>query len=386
MERSRAKARRLWILTAAVYLTLSACPTPSSTPPSATYTLTYSDNGATSGSVPADSSSYAEGQSVAIKGNTGALRRTNYVFAGWNTQANGGGTSYWQGQSLAMGAANMTLYARWVVPTAVGAPTAGYPTYPERMCVTFTNACRLDPVGYRQKWLSTHTSILTTYTAVPPVYWHDSIGAAARAHNDDMYTSGIFQHNSSDGKSWSVRVSNFYTEGNPVGENMISGGTGGGFDAVNMWLIDSDAADNVQPGAGHRANIMSTFPQRIGVSSSHSFWTQDFCMGTLPTHPIASAGHAIITTGITTFLLSYYKPGSAPRDVRLVLDGTEYPLTLALGQADRGTYIVDLPTSSTTRAYYFTVVDTAAAAWRCPGPGRFQTIGEGAGTTDYITP
>jgi uncharacterized repeat protein (TIGR02543 family) len=38
---------------------------------------------------------------------------TGYTFAGWNTQANGGGISYAQGASFTMGKANVTLYAQW---------------------------------------------------------------------------------------------------------------------------------------------------------------------------------------------------------------------------------------------------------------------------------
>lgn len=50
-------------------------------------------------------------------GNNGGLTKTGYTFAGWNTAADGSGTSYSSGQAFTMGNANVTLYARW---TAVG--------------------------------------------------------------------------------------------------------------------------------------------------------------------------------------------------------------------------------------------------------------------------
>ena len=75
--------------------------------------LTYNANGSTGGSVPTDSNNYQQGATVTVLGNTGSLARTSYNFAGWNTQANGNGTTYTQGQTFLMGTANVTMYAIW---------------------------------------------------------------------------------------------------------------------------------------------------------------------------------------------------------------------------------------------------------------------------------
>ena len=84
----------------------------------AAYTVTYSANGATGGSVPVDGNKYQAGATVTVLGNTGSLADTGYTFAGWNTAANGSGTSYAQGATLTMGSANVVLYAQWTaVPT-----------------------------------------------------------------------------------------------------------------------------------------------------------------------------------------------------------------------------------------------------------------------------
>ena len=80
-----------------------------------TYTVTYNGNGNTGGSVPVDSTNYEQGQTVTVLGNTGNLVKTGYSFAGWNTQANGSGTTYPPAQTFTMGAANVTLYAKWSV-------------------------------------------------------------------------------------------------------------------------------------------------------------------------------------------------------------------------------------------------------------------------------
>lgn len=79
----------------------------------AAYTVTYNGNGATSGTAPTDSNGYAQGATVTVLGNTGNLTRTGYTFAGWNTAAEGSGTSYTAGATFAMGTANVILYARW---------------------------------------------------------------------------------------------------------------------------------------------------------------------------------------------------------------------------------------------------------------------------------
>ena len=78
------------------------------------YSLTYDGNGATGGSAPADGSSpYASGAAVTVLG-TGGMTRAGYTFSGWNTAANGSGTSYLPGQKFPMPAANTTLHARWI--------------------------------------------------------------------------------------------------------------------------------------------------------------------------------------------------------------------------------------------------------------------------------
>lgn len=76
------------------------------------YRVTYDGNGNTSGTVPAQAS-YASGAQVTIAGNTGSLQKTGYVFAGWNTAADGSGTVYQAAAVLTVANADVTLYAVW---------------------------------------------------------------------------------------------------------------------------------------------------------------------------------------------------------------------------------------------------------------------------------
>lgn len=58
---------------------------------------------------------------------TNAFTRTGYTFAGWNTAANGSGTTYANGASYSF-AADVTLYAQWTVVAACTAPTLAFAT------------------------------------------------------------------------------------------------------------------------------------------------------------------------------------------------------------------------------------------------------------------
>ena len=123
------------VLAALIGFAMTACPSPDNNeiwheppphdpPPSATsFTVTYSDNGSTSGIAPIDSTSYNSGAVVTVLGNTGNLERAGYNFVNWNTMADGSGTSYTAGQTFTI-SANTTLFAQWsTLPLLEGTAT-----------------------------------------------------------------------------------------------------------------------------------------------------------------------------------------------------------------------------------------------------------------------
>ncbi|MDK9716480.1 MAG: IPT/TIG domain-containing protein [Trichlorobacter sp.] len=79
--------------------------------------VTYNGNGNSSGTVPVDTTGYALNATATVLGNSGALAKNGYVFNGWNTAADGSGTSYQPGATFVM-AASSTLYAQWAAPVA----------------------------------------------------------------------------------------------------------------------------------------------------------------------------------------------------------------------------------------------------------------------------
>jgi uncharacterized repeat protein (TIGR02543 family) len=90
------------------------------------YTVAYAGNGNDLGTAPTDSRTYLQGSSVTVLGNSGAMTKTNYTFAGWNTLANGTGTGYAVGAIFRMGSVNSVLYAVWMPQPIVTS------TYPDR--------------------------------------------------------------------------------------------------------------------------------------------------------------------------------------------------------------------------------------------------------------
>ncbi len=79
--------------------------------PVAEHSLTYDANGG-SGSAPTDINTYAYGEAVTVAG-AGAITRTNYAFAGWNTKADGSGLNYAAGSIYKMSPHDVILYAQW---------------------------------------------------------------------------------------------------------------------------------------------------------------------------------------------------------------------------------------------------------------------------------
>lgn len=77
-----------------------------------TYNINYDANEATGGTVPT-TTTHDAGSNATVASNTGSLVRTGYNFNGWNTQADGLGTDYAEGDPINSIAQDYTLYAKW---------------------------------------------------------------------------------------------------------------------------------------------------------------------------------------------------------------------------------------------------------------------------------
>lgn len=77
------------------------------------YTVTYDGNLNGAGSVPSQQDAYVGGPAITLQVNAGGLSKSGNVLLGWNTQADGLGTSYALGQVNISFAGNTMLYAMW---------------------------------------------------------------------------------------------------------------------------------------------------------------------------------------------------------------------------------------------------------------------------------
>jgi uncharacterized protein YkwD len=112
-----------------------------------------------------------------------------------------------------------------------------------------------------------------TYGPAPALVVNTALRAAARGHSEDMATQNYFSHTSSDGRTFSQRISNAgYMGTYPWGEN-IAAGQSSPAAVVSGWMNS----------AGHCTNIMNPSHRAIGVGYAYSaassyrhYWTQDF--------------------------------------------------------------------------------------------------------------
>ena len=89
-------------------------------------TLAYNGNGNTSGTALVDNGTYYSGTSVTLP-SAGSLTKAGSIFIGWNTQANGLGTSYSPATTINIGGSNTTLYAQWAAATATITSATSFP-------------------------------------------------------------------------------------------------------------------------------------------------------------------------------------------------------------------------------------------------------------------
>ena len=144
--------------------------------PATTYTLTYNAGTGGSGTAPASPTLYSSNSTATILGNTGPYTNsdTTKIFYGWNTSADGSGTSYSTGSTITMNA-NKTLYAQWGSPPLLtvtydangatgGAVPAAPTTYPTAVQVSILGQGSLTRPGYTfLGWNGSSTGAGTLY-------------------------------------------------------------------------------------------------------------------------------------------------------------------------------------------------------------------------------
>lgn len=148
-----------------------------------TYTIKYNGNGSTGGSTANSTHTYDTAKTLTKNGFT----RTGYSFAGWNTKADGSGTSYTNGQSVknltSTNGATVNLYAKWTINSYKATFNSNGGTTPNPSTITKNYGAQLGTLpttsrtGYTFKgWFTaasggTKISTTTTMPASNPTYY-----------------------------------------------------------------------------------------------------------------------------------------------------------------------------------------------------------------------
>ena len=100
---------------------------------------------------------------------------------------------------------------------------------------------------------------------VPPLQWNNILGAAARAHTEDMVRNNFLSHTGSDRSDLGQRVTRAGYTWSSVAEN-IAEGQRSPEEVINSWMNSP----------GHRANILNPNLIHLGVGYAADKWTQKF--------------------------------------------------------------------------------------------------------------
>ncbi|HTH83130.1 MAG TPA: CAP domain-containing protein [Mucilaginibacter sp.] len=151
-----------------------------------------------------------------------------------------------------------------IAPVTTNKTTAGSTGNTEGSVATnIDNAALLNLVnGVRASGCTCGT---THMPAVPLLTWNELLAKSALNHSQDMNTTGIFSHDSSDGTSFSSRITAAGYKWHAAGEN-IAMGQKTEQEVFNVWLQSE----------GHCDNIMSSSFKEMGAAKVGSYWTLDF--------------------------------------------------------------------------------------------------------------
>jgi hypothetical protein len=245
------------------------------------------------------------------------------------------------------------------------------------------NAARVEPDAFQAEYTAGGCSFgsfpAAEQVARPPYRWDAGLAEAALLHSQDMSTSGLFQHDSSDGTPWSDRVWAAYP-GGAIAENIAWGYTSAKSTVLRTWMCSS---------AGHRTSIMSPTYEDFGGDMVGSYATADFGEGVGGPFPAVSIGvHEPVAPAATVDLWADWADAAAPDTFDVVFDGLAVPMTLAYGTASSGVYrAAAVPVDASPCHPYWFRATRAGVETRFPETGSysFGTCAGAGGVTGFLT-
>lgn len=98
-----------------------------------------------------------------------------------------------------------------------------------------------------------------------PYVWDRHLALSAQRHAEDMAENGYFSHTSQDGRSFSQRTLDAGYDASPRGENIAQG-----------YRTAADVMEGWMSSDGHRANILASGSNEIGIGLRDFHWVQVF--------------------------------------------------------------------------------------------------------------
>ncbi|WP_080835080.1 InlB B-repeat-containing protein [Cohnella massiliensis] len=350
-------------------------------------TVTYYGNNGDAGLY--DEAFYPPGSTVHVLEPDG-LAKLGYTFVGWNTQADGTGTHYAAGATLAMGTADVTLYAQWeeavytvtfdqnggdaapdpAAKTAVYGENVGtLPTPPTRAGYTFTG-WNTEADGHGDPFdattaVTTDITVYAQWTAVVYTVTFDQNGGDAAP--DPAAKTAVYGENVGTLPTPPTRAGYTFT-----GWNTEADGHGDPFDATTAVIAD------ITVYAQWTAVVYTvTFDQNGGETDAEPMTKTAVYgenVGTLPTPPTRAGytftgwnteadGHGDpfdATTAVTTDITVYAQWTAVVYTVTFDQNGGDAAPDPAAKTAVYGENVGTLPTPPTRAGYTFTGWNTEA--------------------------
>ena len=207
------------------------------------YSVTYDANGATTGSVPTDATTYnSTNNTVTVLGNDGSLAKTGHEWSGWCLNSNGTGTVYGpnDGQTHTYTISeNTTFYAKWnpnvhtiTMPnddgygsyTATSNASSGNYEYGSTITLTYTPATGYE--NYEASWTVNGTAINGNEFQMPDE--NVTVGVTINESTSWTYTHSANDGNGSTTGTWvytnydNNHPSNFTVQQTKVGQTDIA--------------------------------------------------------------------------------------------------------------------------------------------------------------------
>jgi len=256
-------------------------------------TLTYDGNGSDGGTVPTDGSSpYAHSATVTVL-DDGTMTRSGFNFIGWNTEADGSGTSYSPTATFTI-YDDTTLYAQWLSNglvtltydgngnTGGAAPTDALSPYTSGDSVTVLGAGTLTKISHTfSGWntasdgsgtsysaddtfsITSNTTLFAQWTAGPDFVWDN--GAVTDEWNAvDLNWNGVAWDNSGSNNAVFTTVGGSVFLAAGITADAVSvGNTAINFPSVNFYDGDLTASSLTVQGNGVNAGNYAVNPTLV---------------------------------------------------------------------------------------------------------------------------